>query len=648
MPVSIVLFILIVLFQIIFLFVTLVIVIQNWSTPNSLFLQAAVSVSITFCTFQTLSVLGGFDSGWPDALRDMLSVVGIVFAFEIDRILAVDCLLRTVGINALWFALVYSLIVILLIPTIAFVASWILKRQPNLLLMSAARRRREALLAQGPARAKAFLQKRFLNDDGTPYIKEHHRKAILLNTCQVVVTFCFQTSCRSALEIFRCVAIDYGDRYLSFLASDLSVSCDDALYQSIANFSTFLVFVYVIAIPSAFVFGTAYSRKRHAEEDYHLYTALTTVGIQDVTFFWNGLLFFRRALLVAVEVFLDEPLQSWIAMWALTGMSWMQFYLNPWNLSKHNRIERVGFLSLTVISNLSLVYGTTGEGSPGRNAVSILIFIVVSCLFAYTLYEIFYIPMREQQARIREKALHDDEGGDERAIGLGDLIRATRREAQTAMNQALAGIVTKDELKSAANKVRNTANKVADKLNNNKNQPTTKGNETLDNPSGRMDTLVAKKQKKKAQRRLQLDNDSNDDFGNDVDSVDSTDDDSSESYDSQDDDHDAASRSSRMSGVKGDPESVRRMELERDIDQFIASNNCSVGIYRQAPNSNSLFDSRYESPQALDRSGSTMVSPTITRPQNIEDLLRSRQRMDPQSQSRLRHLVHSSDDGSSL
>lgn len=661
--ISIVIFVLMVIFQLAFLVFVSIAFIQNWQAIDSLFTQAVVTMCISFSHFQFLSLIGKLDLEWMPIVKNILSFLGMLFAFELHRVRAVNCLLDSNGIDAVWFAMIYSFIVICAIPFLALVVHFILRAYPTLLLTGYALNARAVMESRADALAKAKLVKRARNKDGTMYVKEHQRKAILLNVAQVVVTFCFQTSCRSALQLFQCSSIRSSDTEVgSYLTADMRVSCDSENYKTVLGYSTFLVMFYVVVVPVVFIFGVAYSRKRHTEDDYRLYTSFTTLGTRDLAFFWNGLLFCRRAALIAIELFLEYPLQAWLGMWVVTLSAWAEHYTLPWEKGKHMNIERAGFMCSVFLANVGIILPIVGAPA-ATTTIEIFMMIAICSLFAFTLYAGLYKSLRELQQRVKEHNMRDTEGDAEDDVGLADVLRnETKQVASVLRNEAkhittvVKGMVGKGLLdaRGAVTKVLDLANLTkSNQQDNSVTAPPDKSFSSMPvrsqddaSPSGAttiggggsvmrrsgsvrsgsdtgtavptvifpVDTSTEDANRRRFQQKpprvMQREDSSHFDDVDDVESLDSSDDGNA----AQPNKSMAAGRAAPLlnrsalsrlrsdaasqrrptvrsdDGKSVDPSSLRRMELEKDIDDFIASKG--FGIYQQDATENGLYDTR--------------------------------------------------------
>jgi hypothetical protein len=663
--VSIIIFSLVVLFQLSFLVFVSIAFIQNWQALDSLFTQAVITMCISFSHFQFLSLIGKLDLEWTPLVRNILSFLGMLFSFELHRVRAVNCLLASNGIDAVWFAVIYSFIVICTIPILSFVVHRILRIFPTLLLTRYALNTRAVMESRADALAKAKLVKRARNDDGSMYIKEHQRKGILLNVTQVVVTFCFQTSCRSALQLFQCSTIQYGDTEVkNYLTADLNVSCDTTNYQTILGYSMFLVIFYVAVVPIVFIFGVAYSRKRHTDEDYRLYTSFTTLGTRDMAFFWNGLLFCRRAALIAIELFLEYPLQGWMGMWLVTLSAWAEHYTQPWEKGKHMNIERAGFMCSVFVANLGIIVPLISNGAANA-IVEALLMAALCALFAFTLYAGFYKSVRELQQRVKEHNMRDTEGGgeEEADVGFADVLRHEALQVANVVkkniDQAKDGLLeTRGKVVHAMEEIQNLA-KLKQQEKNNGSAAQTMDQSYASMPvrsaagavsrdpspsatdaaprrtnsvrsaaeSGNSPSVVfpdADRQEEISRRRFQAkppvplrkETSGHFDDVNDVESVESSDD----GYAAPPNTSMAGGRAAPLlnrsalsmlradgatsqrrttrkdDGKSVDPANLRRMELEKDIDDYIAAKG--FGLYQQDAAENSLYDTRDSSPLA--------------------------------------------------
>lgn len=662
--VSYVIFILVVLFQLVFLVFVSIAFIQNWQALNSLFTQAVITMCISFSHFQFLSLIGKLDLEWTPLVQDVLSFLGMLFAFELHRVRAVNCILVSNGIDAVWFAMIYSFIVICAIPILSLVVHRILRVFPTLLLTGYALNARAVMESRADALAKAKLVKRARNEDGSMYIKEHQRKGIVLNVAQVVVTFCFQTSCRSALQLFQCSTIQYSSTQVSnYLTADLSVSCDTSNYQTVLGYSMFLVVFYVVAVPVVFIFGVAYSRKRHTEEDYRLYTSFTTLGTRDMAFFWNGLLFCRRAALIAIELFLDYPLQGWMGMWLVTLSAWAEHYALPWEKGKHMNIERAGFMCAVFIANLGIIIPLIYNNAASKT-VDALLMAALCALFAFTLYAGLYKSVRELQQRVKEHNMRDTEDGEDREadVGFTDVLRNEAKQVTNVMknmaDQAKNGLLeARGKMTHAMEEIANLAKlKQLENSNTNASQALDKSyasmpvrsavgamarerspsvNDDAPRRSGSMrssadigkppsivfpdddqEQVTRRRFQAKPPEPLRREASGHFDEIDDVESVDS----SNEDYAAPPNTSMAGGRSAPLlnrsalsmlrasvgtsqrrtvrndDGKSVDPASMRRMELEKDIDDFIAAKG--FGLYQQDAAENSLYDTRDASPLA--------------------------------------------------
>jgi hypothetical protein len=385
---SIFLLIFILLLELLLLLLVTVVVVQNWKASSSVAVVATVTWVIVFSAAQTLSLLGYVDMQWPQPLQETFLVISMVFGFQLHKIQAVNCLLVRNGVNALWFSAIYSFFGILAVPLIASVATVMVRVAPDLLAVYEIREGRQNLIVNAEERNKAILQKRLFNKDGSLYIKEHQRKALFLNSLQVVLTFIFQTSCQSTLQVFNCFAVDYGPLgVLRFVKVDMSVNCDSQLYQRESGYSMFLLFMYTCCIPLGSVFAVAYARRKFADEDFRLYTAFFTLGLTDSAFYWSGLILVRKAIVIILTVFMETSLLQLFIVYFLTASLWAQYYICPWMSAYHNRVDLWETSFLVVVTNIGLAFVTL-TAAPSVEAFTIIEFALVSAFFAYALWEL--------------------------------------------------------------------------------------------------------------------------------------------------------------------------------------------------------------------------------------------------------------------
>jgi hypothetical protein len=366
------------------LFVT-IITVQTYSVPDSINRILICGLCIGFFYFQSLELIAFIDMGWPKAVRDFFFLLGMVFSLKFAKAQAVHCLFSRFGLNNMHIALLYAA-VFLMFPIVAGMAWLILKRFPDIFAPEEAIAKRQKIQETAAAMAKYNLQKRMQNSDGTLYVKEHQRKALLLAAAQIICNFNFQAAVSSVFQLYDCTAIDMGNKtMISVVRTDPRVNCNSPQYAQIAPVLSFLSFVYVAVFPLVAIFGVAVAKKRFEPEDFLLYTSFPTLGTRDVAFFWNGLLFFRRAIVTAIVNFLQYPLQAYLGVWTLTCFLWVLFYLRPWKFESNTKVDLATNFSVVCCANFALIFLMASESLISVSGVVLI--VSQCCVMAYVAYE---------------------------------------------------------------------------------------------------------------------------------------------------------------------------------------------------------------------------------------------------------------------
>ena len=554
------------------LFVTMV-TIQTFGIPDSINRIFVNGLCITFFYFQALELMASIDLGWPRTTRNFFYLLGMVFSMKFTKSQPVACLFNSFNMNSMHIAFVYGA-VFFMFPIVAGMAWLIFKRFPEIFAPEEALEKRKRVQETSEAMSVYNIQKRVRNADGTMYVKEHQRKALLLVAAQVVASFNFQAGVSSAFQLYDCMSIDSGNgTALSVVRSDPRVDCNSAEYAQLSPVLSLLTFLYVAVFPLVAIFGVAVAKKRFEPDDYLLYTSFLTLGTRDVAFFWNGLMYFRRALVTIIVNFMGYPLQAYLGVWTLTCFLWVLFYLRPWKFESNLKADLATNFAVVCCANYALIFVTAANDS-FLNASNVLLIVSQSCVMAYVAWEIF---IKTFIAHRRVYLFKKRFIGETNVLSVTEMIQIMEKAEKT---EKLAKIREKEEAekpKTFAEMMKRKQRQQEEEQNAARSLAAKNQQEDEDDNKIRAKNLLKLPiasggigaRKLTAAEQVAIMAQEDDSSAPDFDEV-------SDRSNEDSDDGTSSQSQSPVAGGRANPSNVRIMELNRDIDEFIMSKQFSV------------------------------------------------------------------------
>eukprot|EP00658_Telonema_sp_P-2_P020319 TRINITY_DN18037_c0_g1_i5.p1 TRINITY_DN18037_c0_g1~~TRINITY_DN18037_c0_g1_i5.p1 ORF type:complete len:763 (-),score=154.72 TRINITY_DN18037_c0_g1_i5:170-2458(-) len=397
-----------------------VLVVQNYTKPQSKIGRIVTTIIIFVTYLQTISILGLLDMGWPDEIAATMTLIGVFSDLKVYTIGFVNCLFTDIDVTAAYIALIYSAL-----PLVAFlvggISMVIVRYKPNILcsqeVIAERVESRERFIStkRSTVDSAALLRNRRRNDrevsafgktakkakvtpvsESMPddelakgwYVKSHHRKGLSLVTIQVIIFFLYQSISIAVFQMFDCISIQTeGGKDASYLRADMRVRCDDAFFGHISSYASFVALMFAFVLPVLCTIGIGLARKRYSLNSYRLYTSMVTFGTRDSAFFWQGLVMFRKILIICFVVFASHPIDGYLTVWVVTLSIALTSYINPYTDPLHNRQEIASLASVALSGNLGYLFKTV-DSPEVHDVVSYILVAIVVITVLYFMWEI--------------------------------------------------------------------------------------------------------------------------------------------------------------------------------------------------------------------------------------------------------------------
>ena len=397
-----------------------VLVVQNYTKPQSKIGRIVTTIIIFVTYLQTISILGLLDMGWPNEIAATMTLIGVFSDLKVYTIGFVNCLFTDVDITAAYIALIYSAL-----PLLAFlvgaISMAIVRYKPNILcsqeVIAERLEARERFIStrRSTVDSAALLRNKRRNDREVSafgktakkvkvapisesmteeelakgwYVKSHHRKGLSLITIQVIIFFLYQSISIAVFQMFDCISIQSdGGKDASYLRADMRVRCDDAFFGHISSYASFMALMFAVVLPIVCTVGIGLARKRYSLNSYRLYTSMVTFGTRDSAFFWQGFVMFRKILIICFVVFASHPIDGYLAVWVITISIALTSYITPYTDPLHNRQEIASLASVALSGNLGYLFKTVNSPEI-HDVVSYILVAIVVITVIYFMWEI--------------------------------------------------------------------------------------------------------------------------------------------------------------------------------------------------------------------------------------------------------------------
>ena len=213
---------------------------------------------------------------------------------------------------------------------------------------------------------------------------------ILLLTGSVILYFLYPTLLLQNARLQDCAEYDFGTGRgpQSFLATDFSVDCGGAAYQSVQYSSVVFILAYGVGIPLAFALLGAFLDRADERQSF----AFLMAGFKGEYRYWEILNMARKGLLIAAVTFLADPLRVYCTGWILLAFLALQWACRPFETARANTLETASLAILVVTVNAVLLWsqlpsdpGHAPHARPWEVAAAALVlalhFALLACLF---------------------------------------------------------------------------------------------------------------------------------------------------------------------------------------------------------------------------------------------------------------------------
>jgi len=269
-----------------------------WNNVNSQRSERTIVLKILINYLQTLSFLGGFDFIWSYSK----AILGIFQASSTSNI--------SVGIFTVYCAVQWNqyqkFLLYMLIPVFGCI---------GVIGFFFSKHAREC-------NNKKYVVQEFL-------LSSHWKSA--KSTILVFFFLLHPTLTQQIFEIFQCT--QYGDN--SYLATDLSISCDGATYQKWRAAAILMILLYVVGIP-LFGFSFVFNYREHLDDpSVKRRFRFLYEGYSRHAYYWEFIIIARKVILVAIVVFLkNQTFRSvlaglWLLIAALLAHVWVAPFSSP-------------------------------------------------------------------------------------------------------------------------------------------------------------------------------------------------------------------------------------------------------------------------------------------------------------------------------
>ena len=153
-----------------------------------------------------------------------------------------------------------------------------------------------------------------------------------ITTLVVIVFLAHPLITKQALSMVSCMQFDIGDgQTVSYIADDLSISCDEDPYTSYFIGAMVVFVVFSLGAPLTFLAILIYHRKRLHRLGMQRRLRYLYSGFHDRAYYWEFVILLRKAGLVLIIVFLAQKAlaQVMAALWFIGLCIVVQMFVRP-------------------------------------------------------------------------------------------------------------------------------------------------------------------------------------------------------------------------------------------------------------------------------------------------------------------------------
>jgi len=191
--------------------------------------------------------------------------------------------------------------------------------------------------------------------------------------------------------LFNCV--QYGNH--SFLATDLSITCDDAAYHRWKSAAVMFILLYVIGIPSAGFASVFYYRHHLNDPTVKQRFRFLYGGYAMHAYFWEFVIIIRKVILVAIVVFLKtQNFRSvYAALWLLIASLLSHVWLSPFESSNMAVLETISLCVLLATLMFGLLAYAPNFSDPEKTLSAVAVIglnLILTLLLVAVLIYLYY------------------------------------------------------------------------------------------------------------------------------------------------------------------------------------------------------------------------------------------------------------------
>jgi len=193
------------------------------------------------------------------------------------------------------------------------------------------------------------------------------------------------TLTQQIFQIFNCAQYGNGQ----FLATDLSISCDDAAYQRWRGAAIAMIMIYVVGIPATGFAIVFHYRKHLGDPSVKQRFRFLYEGYAKHAYFWEFIIIVRKVILISIVVFLkSQNFRSvlsglWLLITALLCHVWVNPFVEP-----SLQLLETSALSVLLATLLFGLLAYAPHFSPGEQVLSIVAVLGLNVIMTVILVSI--------------------------------------------------------------------------------------------------------------------------------------------------------------------------------------------------------------------------------------------------------------------
>eukprot|EP01061_Rhynchopus_euleeides_P036821 TRINITY_DN621_c0_g1_i11.p1 TRINITY_DN621_c0_g1~~TRINITY_DN621_c0_g1_i11.p1 ORF type:complete len:3370 (+),score=1038.41 TRINITY_DN621_c0_g1_i11:736-10110(+) len=256
-----------------------------------------------------------------------------------------------------------------------------------------------------------------------------------------LVYFTYMTSVRRTASILDCVDIEMipacennvtpevpygcvpGGKSNGFLRRSPDIECNDGYHRYEAAASVLLV-VYMLALPGSLFVGIRLYRDWKGESEARVAFPSMLAGYRREVGPWGLVVMFRKACVALITIFFsDASLQTYTALWVVTGALLAHVWTRPFADKAHNTTETAGLFCIVVTLNVLLLLLGQDSLVDYARGIEVVVVIFNGLIIVFMAYQLSRIlrGVSSAQAGSQSQQKGDSEvGSDESLCNVSD------------------------------------------------------------------------------------------------------------------------------------------------------------------------------------------------------------------------------------